>query len=165
MSQRTTTIAAALLRHDDQIMLVQQQGPADPAATWALPGGVVEDGELLTEALVREVQEETGLFVSQVGCLAYATQLDDVIGETQSLAFVFEVSAWFGTIRTNDPDNVIRQAKFCTLSEARARIGMLPWRTMREPLLAALHGTAPHGSVWLYRRAGGEDEELIARIG
>jgi len=44
-------------------LLVQQQAPHDPAATWSLPGGVAEHGELLTEAHVREVFEETGLEV------------------------------------------------------------------------------------------------------
>jgi len=41
-------IVAALIRRDDgAILLVRQQRLDDPAPTWALPGGVVEAGELL----------------------------------------------------------------------------------------------------------------------
>lgn len=45
-----------------QILLVRRARPP-LAALWSFPGGVVEIGEHLTEAAVREVREETGLEV------------------------------------------------------------------------------------------------------
>ena len=59
----TLQIVSALVRLGDEVLLVKQQGPEDLEAHWALPGGVAEPGELLVEALVREVREETGLQV------------------------------------------------------------------------------------------------------
>lgn len=165
MTQRHYLIAAALLRRDNQILLVQQQGPADPTPTWALPGGVVEEGELLTEALVREVREETGLVIAEIGPLAYVTQLDHARNATQSLAFVFEVVAWSGSVQGNDPDKVILGAEFFDMSDALAKVQLLPWPVMREPVVAYLQGAVPRGSMWFYRDAHAEGQQFITRIG
>lgn len=165
MSRRQYLVTAALIRRDDHILLVQQQGPADPAPTWALPGGVVEEGELLTEALIREIREETGLVITEVGPLAYVTQLDHARNETHSLAFVFEVIAWSGRIQSNDPDNVIVGAEFWSISDTIIKAQMLPWPMMREPFIAYVQGTVPRGSVWLYRDECTQGQQLFAKIG
>ena len=77
MPQSTSLVAVAVLRREDQVLLVGQQGPGDAKSSWTLPGGVVEAGELLTEALERELLEETGLTVVEIGSLAYAVQVHD----------------------------------------------------------------------------------------
>lgn len=55
--------AFALVRRGDLVLLVGNErriGGRD-VRTWDLPGGRVERGELLHEAVVRELREETGL--------------------------------------------------------------------------------------------------------
>lgn len=53
---------------DDRILVLDQDTGSGRA--WSLPGGKVEDGETLAEALVREMREETGLHV-EPGRLLY----------------------------------------------------------------------------------------------
>lgn len=52
----------------DGRLLVVRRGRGTAQGQWALPGGRVEPGESLAEAVVRELAEETGLSV-EVGAL------------------------------------------------------------------------------------------------
>ena len=46
---------------DDEILLVRASSMTEVPGRWFLPGGGVEHGEHPTDALVREIAEETGL--------------------------------------------------------------------------------------------------------
>jgi 8-oxo-dGTP diphosphatase len=52
----------AVIVRDHQVLLVRR-GQAPLLGEWSLPGGVLECGETLREATVREAREETGLIV------------------------------------------------------------------------------------------------------
>jgi hypothetical protein len=58
---------AAILRRADRVLLVRETRAE--IEVWGPPGGVIEPGEIMTEAVVREVNEETGLLVERIGPL------------------------------------------------------------------------------------------------
>jgi 8-oxo-dGTP diphosphatase len=66
--------AVALL--DGRLLLIRRgHGPA--AGEWSVPGGRVEAGELIAEAVVREVREETGLECVCGELVGWVERLDD----------------------------------------------------------------------------------------
>jgi 8-oxo-dGTP diphosphatase len=57
-------VSAAIIRDGRVLVARRARGPA--LGVWTMPGGVVEAGETLTEALVREIEEETALTIEPV---------------------------------------------------------------------------------------------------
>ena len=55
----------ALIFQQDEVLLVER-GREPLRGQWSLPGGAVETGERLEDAIAREVREETGLEVTPV---------------------------------------------------------------------------------------------------
>lgn len=56
---------------DGRRVLLVLRGHPPFAGWWGLPGGAIEPGETVAEALVREVREETGIEVEPERLLAY----------------------------------------------------------------------------------------------
>ncbi len=160
MIQRTAHIVIAIVRDDHRLLMVEQQGVDDPHSYWVLPGGLVEPGELLIEALIREVGEEAGIRIEEIAYLAYCCQIDHPQRAAQTIAFAFEIRAWSGTPCCDDPDGEVLQVAWVPLAEALERLQSIGWRGMREPLLAYLGGDRSPGAVWLYREAL-EDQECV----
>ena len=59
----------AVLFDNDRVLLVKRSN--DPAkGMWAVPGGKIQPGETMQQALVREIKEETGLDI-EVGDIVF----------------------------------------------------------------------------------------------
>lgn len=68
-------VGAVVERGDDVLLIRRGHGPA--AGQWSVPGGRVERGETLAEAVVRELEEETGLLGLCDELLGWVERIDD----------------------------------------------------------------------------------------
>jgi|GEM_PF-2543701 len=83
MSQTAQHVVAVggVVLHDQAVLLVRQTyGPA--RGRYLFPGGHVDPGETLDQAVIREVHEETGLATRVLGLVGIRTRCDGTRADT-----------------------------------------------------------------------------------
>jgi 8-oxo-dGTP diphosphatase len=53
-----------IIEYPDRRIILIKRGKDPNRGSWALPGGIVEEGETVEQAAIREAREETGIQVS-----------------------------------------------------------------------------------------------------
>jgi len=105
----------AVIKDDQGRLLLIKRGHEPGAGLWSLPGGRVEPGETDDQALVREMQEETGLAV-EPGPLAGTLQRPGQDGDVLDIRD-YAATVTGGTLRPGDD---AAEARWVTASELRA---------------------------------------------
>ena len=95
------SVAGVVTDDHDRALLIQRRDNRH----WEPPGGVLELGETITEGLVREVREETGLDVEPVALTGVYKNMTRGI-----IALVFRCKIAGGELATNDEAAAFRWA-------------------------------------------------------
>ncbi len=142
--------AGVLAFHDGRVVLVREEYPAWGGEFWNVPSGRVEDGETPAEGAARELAEETGLVVaaSELRLVSTVSTTYDT-GETEAWNHVVDVSS--PELLVDDPDGIIREARWFSRRDAIELLGELPYPPLSEPAVAYLRGDAPPGHHWTFR--------------
>jgi len=125
----TLGVRAIVVDGQDRVLLVRHSY----VPGWHLPGGAVDAGETLHQALVREVREETAVEMTGRGVL-HGIFYNDRYSRRDHVA-VFIVRE-FRLLGPRKPDWEIREARFFSLTEAPATVT----RATRARLAEALDG-------------------------
>ena len=98
--ERTETVELTVLCliHQGERLLLQNRGKKDWDG-WTLPGGHIEKGESIVDAVVREMQEETGLTIHSPK-LCGIKQFP--IENGRYLVFLFRTESFSGEVRSSD---------------------------------------------------------------
>jgi len=68
-------VGGVVINDKDEVLLIQEIKQPEPRL-WKFPGGLVDPGETIKDALIREVYEETGVKVLFEGILGLREQLE-----------------------------------------------------------------------------------------
>lgn len=128
---------AALMLVDGDVVTVRHR--AGDAVYHLLPGGGVDWGETLADALTREIAEETGL-TATVGPLLFVNDTIDPNGRRHVVNLTFEATVTGGQI-TDAPQDARVEAVDLVALEALASLDLRP--PMAEAIVATLTGGTP----------------------
>ena len=112
-------VGAAIWNGKDEIVLIRR-GKEPRQDQWSIPGGHLEWGETLQDAILREVREETGLTVEIVGLIDTVDLIvQDGAGEvTRHYVLIdFATRAVAGELRAGSDAAEARWVPFSALSD------------------------------------------------
>ena len=130
---RDWLVGGALIESADGLLLVRNKR-RDGSHDWSTPGGVIEEGEDLLDGLAREVEEETGLVVTEWAGPLYEVRIIAPQMGWRLRVEAHRALAFSGDLALDDPDGIVVDARFVAAHEHEAHLrGCTPW--VREPLL------------------------------
>jgi 8-oxo-dGTP diphosphatase len=144
-------VGAIVIRDDAEVLMVGNDY-GDDELVWNLPGGAVDPGEDLLQAVARELYEETGITALEIGHLAWIVQAILQNNRPFIIGFAFEVIVWEGEVNLDNEveHGDVRQAEFVPFQAAIERMisgnknAFRDWMAGPQGVLRFYHST-PEG--------------------
>lgn len=91
------------LEHNSRILLMLRQNTSFHSGFYGMMGGKVEANESITQALIREADEELGIVIRQkdihfAHCLSWKTERNEDL-----VVLVFKINSWQGNLTNKEP--------------------------------------------------------------
>src|SRR5687768_9448431 len=138
-------VGQGILIRDGSVLLCANRWYSDRPPIWTLPGGRAEPGEGVSEALVREFSEETGLTVS-IDRLAYVAEARSVESRRLFLTCAFVVAELGGEL-SSAGDSAIVELRYVPITDLEA---YLPSPSIAAPLLNYMHSPHAPSRYWYF---------------
>ena len=153
---REWLVGGAVLLAEEGVLLVRNQR-RNGSHDWTPPGGVIEvhEGESLLDGLTREVEEETGLRVTEWAGMLYHVRTEAPGLGWLMTAEIHLAASWEGELRVDDPDGIVVEAGFVAVDRCAGHLdGGHRW--VGEPLSAWLGERWVDGRRFGYRVDGAD---------
>ncbi|MEM9495485.1 MAG: NUDIX hydrolase [Pseudomonadota bacterium] len=125
-------VGAVVFKGDD--VLIIKRGKAPFKGAWSIPGGRLEYGETVRDAVTREVREETAIEIRIIDLLDVFDATPEARGDAfdNHTVIIDYVATWVAGVPVAGDDAI--EAEFVSFDEAIAR---LSWDKTREALTKA----------------------------
>jgi 8-oxo-dGTP diphosphatase len=158
---RQWLVGSALIENEDGLLLVANRR-RDGRLDWTPPGGVIDEGEDVLGGLTREVEEETGLRVTEWEGPVYLVDAEALDAGWHMKVEVFRAVAYEGDLKVgDDPDGIVEDARFVPVDECDATLRAATWELISEPVGAWLVERWTEARTFRYSLAGANRAEMI----
>ncbi|MEM6748063.1 MAG: NUDIX hydrolase [Pseudomonadota bacterium] len=128
---RPILAVGAVVMRGQEVLLIQRARPP-LKGHWSIPGGKVEYGESLYKAIVREVEEETGIICEPIGLIGAFEALPSHESAKHHVMVDYAARYVSGEVKAGDD---AMDAEFLSLAEALSRVA---WDETRRAVQGAL---------------------------
>ena len=103
IKMKSTNVVAAIIKKNNQYLIVQRNRNKHLALKWEFPGGKVQDNETFTEALSREIKEELNITINMYEKFAEEKYKDEKI---DIILHYYLCTLESGTIKLNEHEDL-----------------------------------------------------------
>ncbi len=153
-------VGGGIIERGQDLLLVRNRR-RNGSVDWTTPGGVIDEGESVLGGLSREVNEETGLVVSEWSRHLYTVTVDAPGLGWQLRAEVHLAGEITGDLHVDDPDGIVEEARWVGASEG-IDLCRENQRWLAEPLTAWIDDPWADGHrVFDYSLEGSSRETFV----